>query len=60
LVGTRELSRLLGLPVKYIRRRTAEGLLPFEKIASRILYNPDKVKAVVLGFAASTKDGREV
>jgi hypothetical protein len=60
LVGTKELCRLLGLPVKYVRRRTAEGLLPYEKIASRTLYDPERVKKAVLGFAASNKDGREI
>jgi excisionase family DNA binding protein len=60
LVGTKELCRLLGLPVKYVRRLTAEGDLPFERIASRTLYDPERVKKVVRRFAATNKDGREV
>ncbi len=60
LVPARELSRRLGLPLKYIRRLTAEGELPFERIGSGRYYDPGRAKKVVLYLAAYNKDGRYV
>ena len=43
LVTLTELGERLGLPLKWLRRQTAEGLLPCTRVGTRLLYGVEAV-----------------
>jgi excisionase family DNA binding protein len=49
LISAKEAARLLGIGTTLLWEQTQQGLIPAKRIGTRVLYDPDRLRAWIKG-----------